>query len=206
MMKSVMFGGAVAALMSFAFAANAAYTPVEWVKASGTQWINTKYTPKCTDKIEMKVNFATKSGTQCLYCSRGTTTTTATFTGFLLNGKIRVDRNNAAGNSIDLDIVADTDYVLTVDYNARKATLTNGTTTEELTGLTDGTFTPGSPLALFASHQAGSGITDENGMDNWGSYRICYVKIFDKDGNLVREYVPVKDAASSEPRCTAGLY
>ena len=202
-MKRVLLWSVV---LSAAFAANAAYTPVEWIKASGTQWINTKYTPKCTDKIEMKVNFATKDGTQCLYCSRGTTTATGTFTSFLLSSKIRVDRNNAAGASVDLTIAANTDYVLTVDYNARKATLTDGTTTKELTNLTDGTYTPGSPLALFASHTSGTGLTDETSMDNWGSYKLAYVKIYDKDGKLVRNFVPVKDESSSEPRCQAGLY
>ena len=201
-MKSLL----IAVLTVVAATVNAAYTPVEWVKASGTQWINTRYTPAGTDTIEMKVSFSTSEGTQCLYCSRGTTTTANTFTSFLLNGKIRVDRNNAAGGSIDLAIAANTDYVLTVDYNARKATLSEGTTTQELTGLTDGTFTPGSPLALFASHQSGSGLSDGTSMGNWGSYALYYVKLFNKDGQLVREYVPVKNEASSEPRCQVGLY
>lgn len=59
--------------MVVACAANAASTPVEWIKVSGTQWVNTKYTPKDSDKVEMKVKFSTTAGTQCLYCSRGTT-------------------------------------------------------------------------------------------------------------------------------------
>ena len=189
-----------------ALAANAAYTPVEWIKASGTQWVNTKYTPACTDKIEMKVKFATTDTTQALWCSRGTTTVKDTFTSFLVSGKVRVDRNNAAGASVDFAITAGKDYVITADYNARKATVSDGTTTKELTNLTDGTFTPGSPLSLFASHQAGAGLTDFSEMGNWGAYTLYYVKIYDKNGALVREYVPVKDEASSEPRCTVGLY
>lgn len=192
--------------MAAAFLANAAYTPVEWIKASGTQWVNTKYTPAGTDKIEMKVNFEKTDTTQALYCSRGTTTTTNTFTSFLVSGKVRVDRNNAAGASVDLAITAGKDYVITADYNARKATVSDGTTTKELTNLTDGTFTPGSPLSLFASHQAGTGLTDFSEMGDWGSYTLYYVKIYDKNGNLVREYVPVKDVSSTVPRCTVGLY
>ena len=127
-MKRVLLWSVV---LSAAFAANAAYTPVEWIKASGTQWINTKYTPKCTDKIEVKVNFSNLTDTQCLYCSRGTSTTKNTFTSFLLGGKVRVDRYNA-GVSIDLTVETGKDYVLTADYNALKATLTGGTTTKDI--------------------------------------------------------------------------
>ena len=156
-MKRVLLWSVV---LSAAFAANAAYTPVEWIKASGTQWINTKYTPAGTDKIEMKVNFAKTDTTQALWCSRGSTTVANTFTSFLVSGKIRVDRNNAAGASVDLAIAAGTDYVITADYNARTATVSDGTTTKELTNLTDGTFTPGSQLSLFVSQTIAGNITD----------------------------------------------
>ena len=89
--------------LSAALTASAAYTPVEWIKASGEQWINTKYTPAGTDKIEMKVNFAKTDTTQALWCSRGTTTVKDTFTSFLVSGKVRVDRNNAGEHVTFLD-------------------------------------------------------------------------------------------------------
>ncbi|MGN0852449.1 MAG: hypothetical protein ACI4Q3_03630 [Kiritimatiellia bacterium] len=185
-----------------------AYTPVAWIKASGAQWINTKYRPACTDRIELKVNFTRTDTTQALYCSRGSSVTADTFTSFLINGKIRVDRNNAAGGSVDLDIADGTDYVVTVDYDARTATVSDGTTTRTLEDLTDGAYTPGSQLALFVSQTTAGTLTDgvHSSQGNWGSYALHYVRIFDKDGALVRNFVPVTDAGSPEPRCTVGLY
>ena len=65
------------------------YTPVEWIKASGSQWIFTGYTPAVDDRVEMKAMLAADNATQTFWCSRGTTTTTNTFTAFFVydNGK-----------------------------------------------------------------------------------------------------------------------
>lgn len=183
------------------------YTPVEWIQATGNQWINTKYTPACTDKIEMKVNFTTKDTTQALWCSRGKTTTENTFTSFLVSGKVRIDRKNAAGSSLDLAVAAGTDYVITADYNACTASITDGTTTKTLSNMTSGDFTPGSPLTLFASHQDGTGLTAESGsLGNKGTYKLYSVKLTDKDGNLVRNFVPVKNTAVTTGVNSVGLF
>ena len=79
----------VSAMLLAASRALGDYTPVEWIKASGSQWIFTGYTPAVDDRVEMKVMLASDSATQAFWCSRGTTTTTNTFTAFFVyaNGK-----------------------------------------------------------------------------------------------------------------------
>ena len=78
---------ACAVVVGCGFTASAAYVPVEWIKANGKQWIYTEYVPKCTDKVEIKIKTDTVGTTHGLWCSRGTTTSTATFTGFLSSTK-----------------------------------------------------------------------------------------------------------------------
>ena len=59
----------------------ARYARLDWVEASGAQWVNTLYNPLCTDVFELKVQFTTLSDNQCLYCSRasaGSSTSTVT--------------------------------------------------------------------------------------------------------------------------------
>ena len=65
--------------------AQAAFQEVEWVEATGAQWINTRYVPACTDRFEMKVAVRATDATCALWCSRGATTTTNTLTCFAMN-------------------------------------------------------------------------------------------------------------------------
>ena len=99
----------------------AGYTRLDFIRATGEQWIATDYKPAGTDRVELKVQFPSHTisrvtAPQCLFCARGTSTTSATFSSFLINGgnKFRFDRNNSAGaqslvaeENVDYEIVAD---------------------------------------------------------------------------------------------------
>ena len=102
----------------------AEYQPVEYISSSGAQWLNTGFTPACTDRIEMKLNFNNKTDTQCLWCSRGTSTSTSTFTCFMISGnKLRFDRNtNTAGGNV-LSPTAGADQTVVADGYTLKCTL-----------------------------------------------------------------------------------
>ena len=195
---------AVAAVVGWAFTASAGYTPVQWIKASGSQWIYTGYKPDCTDKVEIKVNFSTVDASQCLYCSRGTTTTKDTFTGFLIKDskKIRFDRNASTSASSSMVLKPEVDYVLVADGNSRVCTV-NGT---QATTMASGTFTPGSAFSLFASHTAGTALSASSNMDNWGSYTLYSFRVYDKDGNIVRQYIPVRDDSAAGGTARYGLF
>lgn len=171
----------------------AEYQPVEYISSSGAQWINTGFTPACTDRIEMKLNFNNKTDTQCLWCSRGTTTTVDTFTSFMINGNLlRFDRNtNTAGGNV-LTPTAGTISTVVADGWTLACTL-NGANAGVMAG--KGGFTPGSPLVLFASHTAGANLTPSTGMGNWGNYRLHSFKVYDWKGGLKCDFVPVRRIA-----------
>ncbi len=182
------------------------YTPIEWIQSdkAQTQWINTLYTPASTDRIEMKIRFLTTESTQCLYCSRESTST-KTFTAFTLNGiSFRFD-HNTTGTSVGT-VEKDVDYVVVANGDTLAATVTAGETSVVTTTMPAGTFTGGSPLTLLASHTAGTGLNAATTMGNAASARLYYVKIYDKNNNLVRDFVPVKNDAVTTGPCGAGLF
>ncbi|MBQ8114361.1 MAG: hypothetical protein IJ146_14260 [Kiritimatiellae bacterium] len=173
-----------------------AYQPVEYIASSGAQWLNTGFTPACSDRIEMKLNFENKDGTQCLWCSRGTSTSAATFTAFMINGdKLRFDRNtNTAGGNV-LSPTAGATHTVVADGSTLACTL-DGANAGTMAGR--GGFVPGSPIVLFASHTAGANLTASTAMGNWASYRFYNLKVYGWDGGLKCDFVPVKRIADGE--------
>ena len=175
------------------------YSRVEWIQADGHQWIDALVRPAATDRIEMKVRFTAVDATQCLYCSRGTSTSGSTFTSFLVGGKVRFDRN--AGNATaEAALSAGTDYDVTADY----ATLAAGVAPSDASSavsaatLPSGDYEPGSRLTFFASHTDGIYLGAASTMGNWGSYRLYSVRLLDAAGNVTHEFVPAKDDAASD--------
>jgi len=201
-------GLAIAAAL-VTLAADAGYTPVQWIKGGGTSqtpWINTLFRPDCYDRLIAKVNFPSVSGTQTIWCSRGTSTTKDTFTGFSLAGKLRVDHGQTTGSSSSTAFVADTDYTITADGKTRTASFTDGTTTVK-TSITDVAFTAGSCISLFASHTAGTNLNSQTTVSNIGSFKLYSFKIYDGvSGELLRDFVPVIDASATVTGRKVGLF
>ena len=77
----------------------ARYEQLDWLEADGAQWVLTGYVPKCTDRFEISLLLKNPSATQCMYCSRGSTSSALTMSGFVLNGKtMRFDRYSNGDN------------------------------------------------------------------------------------------------------------
>ena len=191
-------------LLSAALTASAAYTELEWIESDGKQWLDTQKYPSATDRIEMKVRYSTVAGTQCLFCSREATDK-RTMTCFLVGGALRFDRNSNTANTSDFKPEANTDYVIVADYGQRTVTV-NGDPVEQ--SMAEGDFSPGSKLTLFASHTEGSYLSPTTSMGNWASYRLYYLKTYDKDGNLLAEYVPARNdkIINEKDKSRYGLY
>ena len=168
--------------------AQAAFQEVEWVEATGAQWINTRYVPACTDRFEMKVAVRATDATCALWCSRGATTTTNTLTCFAMNpARLRFDRfTNTSQYTTDNLLVKDRVHVVTADYGARKTFLDG---VEQVT-MAAGDFEPESPLVLLASHLR------SRALDNFAKARLFSFKVWNAEGTLVRDFVPVRDAAT----------
>ena len=199
-MKSLL----IAVLTVVAVTASAAYTELEWIESDGKQWLDTQKYPSATDRIEMKVRYSTVAGTQCLFCSREATDK-RTMTCFLVGGALRFDRNSDTANTSDFKPEANTDYVIVADYGQRTVTV-NGDPVEQ--SMAEGDFSPGSKLTLFASHTEGGYLSPTTSMENWASYRLYYLKTYDKDGNLLAEYVPARNdkIIDEKDKSRYGLY
>ena len=145
----------------------ARYARLDWVECSGAQWVNTLYNPLCTDVFELKAQFTTLNGTQCLYCSRGTSTQANSLTAFFMSGNLRFDRYGTLGTAT---FKAETGVDYTIVANAGTLACTaNG---EDVGAMpTTGDFTPGSPVTLLASHTRGMSLDEGSAMDNFAKYR-----------------------------------
>lgn len=168
--------------------AQAAFQEVEWVEATGAQWINTRYVPACTDRFEMKVAFTETSVTQTLWCTRGDAATANTMTCFIqAPGRFRFDRNsNTSTYTADNLVGTDGTHVIVADYGTREASV-DGTVQATMA---DGDFAAKSPLVLFASQRAYRSISA------FARVRLFSFKVWNAEGTLVRDFVPVRDAAT----------
>lgn len=174
--------------------AQAAFQEVAWVEATGAQWINTRYVPACTDRFEMKVAFTETSVTQTLWCTRGDAATANTMTCFIqAPGRFRFDRNsNTSTYTADNLVGTDGTHVIVADYGTREASV-DGTVQATMA---DGDFAAKSPLVLFASQRAYRSISA------FARVRLFSFRILNAEGTLVRDFVPVRDAATE----TCGLF
>ena len=191
--------GAAGALSARA-ALPAEYQQLEYIQSSGTQRIKTGITPAATDTIEMRMRPLKLGATQTLWCSRGKTTTTATFTAFQMDSnKFRLDRNTTAGTAT-YSLSLGRTYTVVANGTTLATTITDELTGESGSGgtLAEGSFTPGSPLGLFASHYNG---VDAN-LGNWATYRLYSFKVTATDSSVRCELVPARRVADG----VLGLY
>ena len=182
---------AVGCVTCLAGLVQAAIKEVAYVESTGAQWINTHYVPTCTDTFEMKVRFSALGFNQGLWCARGSDTAKNTMTCFAWqsDNKLRLDRNTNTGTYSPNNSIGTTDdHVIVANYSSLKATVDGGSETT----MASGDFTCGGVLTLFASHQAYASF------GNFSKVKLYSFKITDKDGNVVREFVPAKDTVKNE--------
>ena len=167
------------------------YQQVEYIQATGTQRIKLDIQPKSTYKIEERFAITDKSVTSCIWCARGSGTTTTSTTAFqIANSQVRCDYNSSQTNIGTIN--ADQVYTLTMDSN--KWYLDNVLKTTS----TAATFDTGSKLQLFASHYSG---IDAN-LANWARLKLYSFKVWDDDRELVGNFIPVYRKADN----VIGLY
>ena len=199
LVAAVALGGAVSANADMP----ARYIPLDWLDTAGAQWVLTDYVPKCTDRFEMSVRFFS-TGTQCLYCSRSTSSTAFTMSAFLIDAtSFRFDRKSNGAATTGFTPEMGVDYVIVDDFATRECTI-NGTPV--YTNGNAEAFTAGSPLTLFASHEAGMSLSPTTTMGNYAQYRFYSFRVYDVNGKLVREFLPAFDTQSADVRSQCGVY
>lgn len=153
------------------------YQALDYIAATGSQWMVTDIRPTCTDTVKMKFRLSALSKTQALYCSR-TTMTTDTFTAFYIDNVVRCDRNTNTSTKGDTAPGVGDDTIFVADYFTRRFSV-NGIEQDVL--MADGDYAPGSALMLFASHKKGNDLSASiasGDVDNRATYRLYYYELY----------------------------
>ena len=199
------------------------YTALKSIKGNGSgsaggPRIITDIHPAGTDTVKLRFMPTTVSGYDCLFCTRNSGSGAVnTFSGFRTSSKIRIDRYHTTRHTTCLTTLlsANTDYALVADFN--KGDVVGGEEDSAVSingvwqvlspgGRTDGklgdvAYTPAGPLMLFASHTAGSELSESSPYDNSGSYYLYYFQLYSSTGALKHNLMPAQDANG-----VAGLY
>ena len=173
----------------------AGYTEVQYIQGNGEDArIVTSYIPlPQTDKAEAVVEWPSSvgdalSGNQGVWCARGSTTSTASWTLHMLGnsgGKFRFDYNSASGNLLEPALSTDVKYTVTADRNVVSWSGGNGQTHTPVIGFT----AAGDRMVLFAVY---SGGTIDTYPGNYGKHRLYSFKVW-RSGELIHYFVPCKD-------------
>lgn len=184
--------GCAFALCARAATLPAEYIRLEYIQGTGTQWINTGYTPASTDTIEEEVEFTGVGQNQAFWCAR-TDGAKATFTFFWLTGGLRFDYNTTQ-HTIPLGTftaAVGTRYKVKADGTTGNVTITydtaNGTTNNTVFTYTPASFTVGGTLSVLASQMKGS-----TSPGNYGLYKFYSLAITKSDGTPAVNLVPAK--------------
>lgn len=153
------------------------YTPLEYIESTGTQYIDTGFTPDDNTKIEIEFSIVDTTTNAFVYGARPSAWGAGMFTlPWLSAGNFQPTFNSAY---TDLKPNSAEWYVGGHDHN----TITlNGTSVT----IADATFTSPCTMYLFASNNAGAA-------SSIGKFKVRRASIYD-NGTLVRDYVPCLDS------------
>lgn len=198
----------------------AEYTRLPYLRPQGRCQVKTVYTPLVTDRIEMIFSPTQTALNECLWCARGGGGAKTAFTAiqykdyssknpriyFLFNNStVRSDHdvnNDKFEFRSDNPFVIGEKYRIVADGNARTCTITDlytGAETAAFSWTISDDFTVGSQIALFATHINGTSTAPT---DNFSSHAFYSFKVYDKEGTLKVDLVPVKRTADG----VVGLY
>lgn len=167
------------------------YTRLDYIEATGTQYINTEFIPNGNSRIVMDCEPTSVDNTFGFFCARTATSATDTTANvlFCISGKYRKDFYGtskatsgayAAGKRITIDsnknnVSIGTDYslVFTASMNASPMAL-----------LLMATAVPGSTAGTFTN------------IANFAKMKLYSAKIYD-NGTLVRDFIPCKNASGT---------
>ena len=169
------------------------YTEIEYIQGDGSSSrILTDYVPQPNiDKIEAVVSFPTVDKTSTIWCTRGATSSTDSWTVFMVNDsgyKFRLDYGTSKnGYASPLNVTAGVKYTITAED--KRIDVTGGTQPASYEYSKSSSFTAGGPISLFASYWNGTG----NNVDHYGKHRLYSFKVW-RSGELIHYFVPCKDS------------
>ena len=167
------------------------YYPLNYIESSGTQWINTNFTPKNDSSIFIDAE-ALKNDSHAALCTARSSASTSANTIMILvhgNGYWCVDRGSTASNRKNFEKLSLTGRV-NVHLNKHHISFNDGEFTNNYS--TTDSFTCANVLTL---------LCDQDNDRYYMKARIYACKIWD-NGTLVRDYVPALRKSDN----MAGLY
>ena len=162
----------------------AGYQKLQYIQSTGTQYINTGFTPNQDARIQLDCERTAANATDHFFGVRTGNSASSAFAFYIYNSGWRWAYNNATASGTGPDIGR---YFIDANKNI---TTINGDTT--LTG-TYASFTAAAAAPLFAMLSAPSGFS-------YGSFRLYTCRIYN-NGLMVRDFIPCRNASG-----TIGLY
>ena len=163
------------------------------VETMAATWLNTGVVPDARGRIEMKFRILAAAGysgsnNHTIFCARGETTQTSTFTLFDLDGKWRADFANANGTETGTATVG-TDYEI-IFSPTDGLKLVGGSKVCDLPNPASD-FTVGGPLVLFGSYTGA--VNAQTVIGNQANIRIYSLRLTDRNGQEQLNLVPWRD-------------
>ena len=164
------------------------YDACEWIESSGTQWINTRYTPLASDRIAM--NFSQMqskpSETYALYCARSADGSCSFSCIHPANQGLRFDHHNLSSSGWGLSNVqpGGRESICLEADGATSSCTTNGV---HVATMNAGTFDVGSELVLLGLH---SGTLTDEGVTGRVKVRLGAFRVYDRFGIPSCDCVP----------------
>lgn len=172
------------------------YTKLEYIEATGAQYINTGYCANNNTRVQMKVALTKLDTSSTLFCSRENERVNS-FELHYFGNWIFAARYGTQDNEEDTrlrDFGKPTlDEPILVDFNKNVVSMNNITKT-----LTTQTFTAPCTMYLFASYNTSAGVLTY--MYTYSYAKLYSCSIYD-NGTLIRNYVPCQNSLGA-----VGLY
>lgn len=167
------------------------YTRLDYIEATGTQYINTGFIPNGNSRIVMDCEPTSVNNTFGFFCARTATSATDTTSNtlFLISGNYRKD---FYGTSKTTSGAYGAGKRITIDSNKNNVTIG----TDYSLSLTASTNSSPMALLLMATAVPGSTAGTLTNIANFAKMKLYSAKIYD-NGTLVRDFIPCKNASGA---------
>lgn len=183
------------------------YQPVEYIQSSGGQYINTGYTPKASDVVVCVVDVDNTQSSAYTYASifgARKDNKTNSFTFFSHTSGSKANKPSYLRNSLIVTGSASSFICgkkTRLECNATSAiwyALDNPEAPKTLELGISATDDCAGPMFIFTINQGTGDVLSPIGGTTWEKMKLYSFQIFDKDGNLKRDFIPVKKMPSGE--------
>ncbi len=157
----------------------AGYTPLEYIESTGTQWIDTGYTPSNATGVQTRVQINSMADDENVFFGAGESYLYKNFELYVWISKLEFNYNNYTfGNSVQLN------DIVQIDWNKNVINYSINGVSQPPIVRNPTSFTVPYTMYLFALNRSGSASVP-------GKIKMYYFKIYNNN-SLTRDYIPAK--------------